>query len=174
MVAPWRGRRAPSCLYECYDADAQCLDPTKYYLYRRARARDLEEDDWFKIIAACEHIAKEEQREHPKPPKRTGGTKRKFDPPAERIYRDPVDGSIKQFGPHDTEWYRNYVESPDLDCLKFRKKFRRRFRCSYLSFQKHLADVKESDLFKAWSEGACNCAGKRSIGATRGGAGCFL
>ena len=133
MVAPWRGGGAPSCFYECYDADKQCLDPTKYFLYRRAQKERLEKEDWFKIIAACEALAKEEDK-HPKPPrKRASGRKRKFDPPSERIYRDPTDGSIKKFGPSDTEWYRMYVENPDPDNLKFRKKFCRRFWCSYQS-----------------------------------------
>mmetsp|Transcript_42182 Transcript_42182/g.89729 ORF Transcript_42182/g.89729 Transcript_42182/m.89729 type:complete len:227 (+) Transcript_42182:266-946(+) len=162
MVAPWRGRAAPSCFYECYDADKQRLDPNKYYLYRRAQAEQLEKEDYLKIIAACEALAKEEEKHTKPPPKRVSGRKRKSDPPTERIYRDPADGSIKKFGPHDTEWYWMYVESPDVDNLKFRRKFCRRFRCSYQSFQKHLADVKGSDLFKTWSDGACDAAGRRS------------
>ena len=166
MVAPWRGQRAPSCFYECYDADKQCLDPKKYFLYRRARAEELEQRDWFKIIASCEFLAKQEQdladKQQQKKPQCKRGKKRKFQPPEERIFRDPADDNIRSYGPRDTEWYRQYVLYPDVDNLKFRRKFQRRFRCSYLSFQKHLNEVKDSDLFKAWSTGSRDVAGKQS------------
>jgi len=158
------GRRVPTCFYECYDENKERLDPIKFYLYRRAQQEEIERQDWIKIVAALEDDARDEVEETRASANRSraSGRKRKYDPPEERIYRDPADGSIKKFGPCETEWYRMYVESPNIECMKFRKKFRRRFRCSYLSFQKHLKDVSKSDLFKTWAEGACNAVGNPS------------
>ncbi|KAL7545812.1 hypothetical protein ACHAWF_016511 [Thalassiosira exigua] len=163
MPAPWYGLRAPSSFSECYD-DTNCrLDPDKYYLYRRAQAEELDNDDWLKLVAACGAYAQEELDDKAYlPSKKVSGAKRKYTPPENRIYRDPADGSICKFGPRDTEWYRLYVDCPQLENTKFRSKFRRRFRCSYNSFQKHLEEVKKSDLFKAWADGACNCRGEES------------
>ena len=167
MVAPWRGRRASSCLYECFGANEQRLDPQKYYLYRRAQREELDKNDWLKIIAACDSIAQSEhvaaQNVNRRKPS-TVGTKRKFqrEHPEPRIFRDPVDGEIKAYGPEHTEWYRIYVEDPNLENLKFRSKFRRRFRCSYNSYTKHLADVKESPLFQTWVDNEVSASGKVS------------
>ena len=76
-----------------------------------------------------------------------------------RLYRDPSSGEIRPFGPRDTEWYRNYDEDP-VDTPCFRKKFRRRFRCSYVSYLKHVEEVKSSELFSAWM--SRDCVGKES------------
>ena len=126
MVASWRGARAPSCFSECYDPVKQRLDPIKYYLFRRKQRDELDNDDWLKIIASCHATAREEHILAEKASTRTG-QKRKFESPEERIFRDPRDGSIKRFGPKETEWYRMYVTSPNVDSLKFFSKFRRRF-----------------------------------------------
>ena len=126
----------------------------------------MDRTDWLKIITACEMDAKDEQDEWEKMPKpkmaNVSGKKRKYTRQEQRIYRDPADGSIKQYGPYDTEWYRQYVEDLQVDNLKFRKKFRRHFRCSYLSFKKHLEEVKGSKLFKAWADRAHDCVGSAS------------
>lgn len=45
---------------------------------------------------------------------------------------------------------------------KFHKKFRRRFRMSYESYLKHLIEVKESPLFKQWSDDFFDCVGNKS------------
>ena len=42
----------------------------------------------------------------------------------------------------------------------FVKKFRRRFRCSYVSYLKHVEEVKSSELFSAWM--SRDCVGKES------------
>lgn len=165
MVATMFGHRVPSCFLECYDQRKERLDPIKFYLYRRAQRNELERNDYLKIIAACEMDARDEEKEQAKSSgkkKKVAGAKRKYETSSRRIYRDPTDGSIKEFGPRDTEWFRMYVADPDNDSAKFRKKFRRRFRCSYESYTKHLQEVKSSGLFKAWGDGVRNHAGKES------------
>ena len=111
-------------------------------------------------------LAKQEQdladKQQQKKPPCKRGKKRKFQPPEERIFRDPADDNSRSYGPRDTEWYRQYVLYPDVDNLKFCRKFWRCFRCSYLSFQKQLKEVKDSNLFQAWSTGARDAAGKQS------------
>ena len=95
MPAPWYGLRAPSSFSECYD-DTNCrLDPDKYYLYRRAQAEELDNDDWLKLVAACGAYAQEELDDKANlPSKKVSGAKRKYTPPENRSYRDPADGSI--------------------------------------------------------------------------------
>jgi hypothetical protein len=88
----------------------------------RTRGRGEEEEGAgrnLKLIAALEMIANEEEAEGSVKPKRLGGRKRKYDPPEQRIYRDPADGTIKPLGPRETEWYRMYVENPQVDNKKF-------------------------------------------------------
>ncbi|KAL7544771.1 hypothetical protein ACHAWF_008136 [Thalassiosira exigua] len=153
MSVPW-GQGALSSIYECYDEDRQRLDLAKFYRYRRAQREELENDDWIKIIAVCGAIASEEKdASESLPSERISGAKRKYTPPQRRIYRDPADDLIRAFGPLDTEWYRNYVDCLHTENTKFRSKFRRHFRCSYNSFHKHLSEVKQSNIFKAWADG---------------------
>jgi hypothetical protein len=63
--------------------------------------------------------------------------------------RNP-DGLIVIITPKMSSWYITYVVDPRLECNKFVDKFRRRFRCSYQSFQILLTQVKESYGFNRW------------------------
>ena len=60
------------------------------------------------------------------------------------------DGSLKTIGPRQSNWYVMYIKSPALDDPKFNKKFRRRFRCSYDSFQKLMLLVLADNIFNRW------------------------
>ena len=52
--------RVPSCLSECFrDGDATCMDPLKYYQYRRKQRDDMQRLDFLKIIAMCEYAAEQ-------------------------------------------------------------------------------------------------------------------
>ena len=84
--------------------------------------------DYLKMVAMCETIAKDESKEQVNLVKRGRGP---YEPKEERLHRDVYSGEIRQFGPHDTEWYRRYVSDPSLLNNKFHRKFRRRFLCSY-------------------------------------------
>ena len=122
----------PPCFYECLDANKQRLDPRKFYLYRCAQREDLNKHDWLKIIAACDDISRLEHalvHSGKLGTKKNVGVKQKFECkcPEPRIFRNLVDDEIKTYGPEHTEWYRLYVEDPNLDNVKFRSKFRRRF-----------------------------------------------
>ena len=126
----------------------------------RARGQENQTAVLRTIIAACNLIADEEGREQLELDEKSGkrGPYKKREP----RWRLNDEGERVKFGPKDTPWYLWYVLQPDVDCFEFRKKFRRRFRCSYLSFQKHLAEVKESPLFKAWGDSAKDCIGNES------------
>ncbi|CAB9518733.1 Plant transposon protein [Seminavis robusta] len=52
--------------------------------------------------------------------------------------------------PKQTHWYLCYVVSPILDCAKFQKKFRRRFRLPYKEFLATLEMMKEASHFVRW------------------------
>ena len=151
--------RVPSCLSECFrDGDATCMDPLKFYQFRRQQRCDMQRLDFLKIIAMCEYAADQEMKQEAE----MGGRPKTRGPYArrnERLYRDPLSGELRTFGSRDTEWFRNYVDDP-VDTPRFRKKFRRRFRCSYVSYLKHVEDVKNSELFSAWM--SRDCVGKES------------
>ena len=61
------------------------------------------------------------------------------------------DGTLKHIGARESAWYVTYIEAPDLDDEKFGTKFRRRFRCSYTSFQLLLGMVKQCPIFERWT-----------------------
>ena len=75
------------------------------------------------------------------------------------MIRGPIDGNVRSAGCRDTEWYRRYVSDPALCDKKIHSKFRRRFRCSYESFTKHVEEIKSSDLFDVWSEDKVDAVG---------------
>ncbi|KAL7524074.1 hypothetical protein ACHAWF_000807, partial [Thalassiosira exigua] len=156
--------RAPSCLFECYDDDAARMDPYLFYLYKRKQKSVLVQDDYLKMVAMCEIIANEECKEHEKQSHQFKQKRKRenSEPHETRWYKDPIDGSLRQFGPWDTDWYRRYIESPAHHSKRFHRLFRRRFRCSYESFLKHVEEVKKSELFSRWADGSKDATGKEA------------
>ena len=137
------------------------MDPYKYYQYRRSQRSGVRSVDYLKMVAMCATIAKDESKEQAR---LNGFAKRKRGSPSpceERLRRD-ADGHIRQFNAYDTDWYYRYVSNPDLEGKQFQRKFRRRFRCSYETFLKHLDEVKRSPLFKIWEDGRTDCVGNPS------------
>jgi hypothetical protein len=61
-----------------------------------------------------------------------------------------TDGTLVELGPRTSSWYCTYIQYPAVDDIKFQTRFRRRFRCSYKSFNNLLDLVKEDDLFSRW------------------------
>ena len=144
--------RAPSCLFECYNGTTSSMDPYKYYQYRRSQRNGVRSLDILKMVAMCATIAKDESKEQARlhcSDKRKRGSRSSGE---ERLMRD-ADGQIRPFNAYDTDWYYRYVSNPDPEDNKFQRKFRRRFRCSYETFTKHLDEVKSSPLFKQWEDG---------------------
>ena len=154
------GGSAPSSIFQCYrDGDQTRLDPYRYYHFKRSLGEENQQRTLQTIIATCCVLADEEGLEQLDD--ETGKPRRR---PANREPRWKLDGLGQKvpYGPKDTMWYQDYVLHPQVNSMKFRKKFRRRFRCSYLSFLKHLDEVKQSPLFKTWADTAKDCVGKES------------
>ena len=151
----------PNSRMGCWDPESGTIDPYKAYLRRKKENEaELEEDELLELIIASEFLAAEEQMESDKEKQERPYQKRA---PARQtaVYRDQ-DGEIRALGPKQTEWYRLYVEEPNLENMQFRRKFRRRFRMSYVSFQKHLEEVKSSRLFNVWSQHTKDCTGREA------------
>jgi hypothetical protein len=154
--------RVPTSILECIHPDTGMFDADLFELYRqRSRAKDsykiLQEiidddsdtDDENDDVDRTKSLRNKRQR---RPKERR----------EQRLYRCPIDGQIKVLGPKSTFWYTSYVQNPNPASVKFQRKFRRRFRMSYDSYVKHLAEVKESDCFNAWSSESEDCVGKKS------------
>ena len=118
-------------------------DVTKWYIYRRCQRVVQEDDDEFDqlfplppiqetVLAAINHQGS-----------------RKGPRTSLNLMRND-NGDIETIGPRSSSWYISYVVSPQLNDVRFIKKFRRRFRCSYDSFLKLLEMAKEEVLFQRW------------------------
>lgn len=151
----------PTSIFQCFSStDERILDPIKYFLFKRSQREELERNDLLTIIAACEAEADAESALQ-KANKSAAPRKRQCR--EDRLTRDRTTGELREFVYTDTWWYRNYVQSPNLNSKRFAKKFRRRFRCRYNSFQNLLKQVKDSALFRCWGEEARNCAGGKPV-----------
>jgi hypothetical protein len=141
--------RIPRSSLECIDPDTGNFSHELYHLFKRQRQTEGSMVELQQIIDSCQSIADFETDEilasnaDASQPKQNGKKRRKRE---KRRYRCPVDGTLKEFGPQQTPWYNDYVQSPFLHCDIFHKKFRLRFRMAYESFQKHLKEVKDSAL----------------------------
>ncbi|KAL3758310.1 hypothetical protein ACHAWU_004275 [Discostella pseudostelligera] len=69
-------------------------------------------------------------------------------------------GELEEILPTQSLWYLLYVEAPNVDCMRFQHKFRRRFRMPHASFVNLVADAKAGNWFPTWM--GCNCAGKKA------------
>jgi hypothetical protein len=56
--------------------------------------------------------------------------------------------------PHDSTWWKIYIEHPMLNIPKFHRLFRRRFRMPYDQFIQYVSDAKQHNWFPRWSK--CN------------------
>ena len=120
----------------------------------------LSNDELEIIINHCNILANEETVEVAAT--RKNQTKQKRTRYEKSLYRCPIDGTLKPYGPENTAWYQDYVLSPNITCKKFQHKFRKRFRMSYDSYLKHLDEVKKDPLFKKWLELSTDCIGNQS------------
>jgi hypothetical protein len=149
--------KIPQSILECQDPITGNIDPFLYELFKRQNRIQESNEELCRIIDNCHTLANEESnkidthRNNNQRNKRTRYEKNK--------YRCAIDGSLKPFGPKNTAWYNDYVDSPNVTCRKFQRKFRKRFRMSYPTFLKHLNEVKDHHLFKSWSETSKSCIG---------------
>jgi len=151
----------PRSLLDCFDEENCEIDPFRYYQYRKKRKKEASEQEFNQLLLLCRELANDEMKEAKK--KKANGPRKKREEylTVRQQYRDG-NGELKDFGPYQTAWYQQYVENPRVHQRRFHTKFRRRFRMSFESYQKHLAEVKDSDLFCQWSENSKNAAGRRA------------
>ena len=152
--------RIPKSSLECFDPVTGKFSHELYHLLKRQRQMEASIVQLQQIIGSCESIADFETNDIADASQKNGKRKRRRK--EKRRYRCPLDGTLKAFGPYQTPWYHDYVETPSVDCDIFQAKFRLRFRMAYESFQKHLKEVKESALFQQWSETTADASGQIS------------
>ena len=61
------------------------------------------------------------------------------------------DGTTRKLNPTETYWFKNYVKFPNLQCTRFMKRFRSRFRMPYESYLFLRDQISESQLFRRWT-----------------------
>lgn len=152
--------KIPKSRLECLDPTTGNIDPLLYTLFKRHNHMQQSNDELDIIINHCNILADEETVEVAAIRKNRSKQKRVCY--EKSLYRCPIDGTLKPYGPENTAWYHDYVSSPNVNCKKFKQKFHRRFRMSYYSYLKHLNDVKQDPLFKKWLELSTDCVGNQS------------
>ena len=70
------------------------------------------------------------------------------------------DGTLEQILPRQSAWFITYVQAPNIGNEKFHNRFRRRFRCQYISFQKLLNIIELDPKFNRWM--STDAAGRES------------
>jgi hypothetical protein len=141
----------PTSLMHCINASGE-VDTDEYLLYRRAkRLKRVSQKEV--IVQSCVDLANEEIKQNP-PTRKRSCLRRSL-----LLYRNEA-GDLKEVTPRMTAWYIMYVDAPDLESAKFRKKFRRRFRCKHDGFLQITSLVKDSGLFDRWQ--GTDCTGKEA------------
>ena len=154
----------PNTLLECFDRNGK-FDVKLYYLYRR-RERQVDDIDFLlanAFDAAYEEIVASDKSQ----PQQRSVKRRKLE------YIDPITNEIRELTPQVSNWYVQYISSPNLSSRKWRKRFRRvssiivaakhlltnltnycilgqRFRVPYEDFLDLLQQMKEDPVFNRW------------------------
>ena len=131
----------PSSFLDCLDDDGQVIEE-QYKLFKE-KEDELEEAE--ERIQAYLLTMGEEGRK-----KKTTRKKRKFKS-IKPFYIDD-NGAPRYLVPRQTYWYLMYVRtSPEnLECAKFKKKFRRRFRMPYEQYLELLSKLQGDSMFSRW------------------------
>ena len=135
--------KTPESLLECMNVDGT-IDVTKWYIYRRRQRviqdeEDDEHDNLFPFPPIQETVLATINQ-----PRCRNGSRTSLN-----LVRND-NGDVETIGPRSSSWYISYIVSPQVNDVRFVKKFRRRFRCSYESFLKLLEMAKEELLFQRW------------------------
>lgn len=140
--------KIPKSRLECIDPVTGELDPFLYSLFKRQTRIHQTYEELMRIIEQSHTLDTNVDKYYQNV---KFIRKRKYYD--KNMYRCPVDGTLKPYGPCNTAWYHDYVDSPNLSSSKFKKKFRRRFRMSYESYLKHLDEVKSSNIYlgRGWT-----------------------
>jgi len=116
----------------------------RYFKLRRKREIEKQDDDVFYETSIELLTQSPEKRKR----RRRASWERNLE-----MYRCPMDNKLKVCPLTETIWYHIYIENPDLDSDRFQKKIRRRFRMRYVSFRRHMEEVKQSHFFNPWTTG---------------------
>lgn len=76
------------------------------------------------------------------------------------LARRGEDGELEAIPPKESMWYQLYISCPQVQDVRFQKKFRRRFRMPYDSYLQLVEDAREYDWFPRWT--GKDCTGKES------------
>ena len=141
----------PSSFLDCLDDDGQVIEE-QYKLFKE-KEDELEEAE--ERIQAYLLTMGEEGRK-----KKTTRKKRKFKS-IKPFYIDD-NGAPRYLVPRQTYWYLMYVRtSPEnLECAKFKKKFRRRFRMPYKQYLELLSKLQGDSMFSRWKPNKKDATGK--------------
>ena len=145
--------RVPKSLLECVDDDGSIdEDDCLQLLQNGANDSSSEDSDSDDTDASLSDDKEQKKRKRKKRKTKKEHFAKKRD----------SSGNLVPLEPRETVWWQLYVDSPPLESKQFHKKFRRRFRMPYVSFQELLSLVKEdSDCFGAWISGV-DCTGRMS------------
>jgi hypothetical protein len=149
----------PSNIIQCMNSDGT-VNLLKYFMFSINRRKQLlqntyDTQEWDSLVheAINECINDEEyvdncRRINNRQP--TTRTRSTFQIGINRMRL--ADGTIGIITPKMSSWYLTYVVAPELGCKKFNEKFRRRFRCSYQSYQIILSMVMDHQMFGRWHQ----------------------
>ena len=125
-------------LSACLDSNGE-LDPMLYMQYMESRRKRRKE-------GILQMIFEEENQPSPEPKQ-----KRKR---GKRGYYDDDEGKWVDYDPRKSSWYVQYVLR-DQRSKKQLRKFRRRFRLPYASFQEFLSLARTEKWFKSYEKEDC-------------------
>ncbi|CAB9525869.1 Plant transposon protein [Seminavis robusta] len=134
-------------LCDCIDNDGNInLEKYRLYMSQEDDKEDLEE-------SKLQSFYMEDSDSEGETTKATRGSstsrKRRTVKSIKPYYFDS-EGNKVTLVPKQTVWYLMYVVSPALDCPKFMKKFRRRFRLPYSEYLDLLETTESNDMFRRW------------------------
>ena len=139
----------PKSISQCLD-DKGNLSTDLYYMYKRYKSRkqrqeELDSELEGNFLQGFQHNENEtEEIDFPKRIRRRSCFKKNLN-----VFRNE-NGDIVPINCTNSSWYTTYVSNPLLNDSKFIKKFRRRFRCNYCSYQHLVLLVRNNDLFDRW------------------------
>jgi hypothetical protein len=141
----------PSSLKDGLNEDGS-LDTMKYFLYAKNKRRKCNVDEinkkWESLFQSAE-----EQSVYDTP-------KRSRKPNKNNNLIMMSDGKTNVMFLRDSTWYITNVQCPAVEDTKLIKKFRLRFRCSYIFFTNLLEMVSLDNMFRRWL--CTNAFGKKS------------
>lgn len=76
------------------------------------------------------------------------------------LARRAENGELEEIKPTQSLWYILYVSSPNVNCKRFRRKFRGRFRMPYSSFVAFAEEARVANWFPRWT--SSDATGKTS------------